>query len=197
MPPQTTALLGHVYNWLQTVGYPVRTFTGSYGTPHEAAGFAGWANPGNVWFDQRLQPSLDSVAARLGKRGAVTPDQQNAVRIAMHEALHQMQFGRSGTIGVFEEGATEASTQDLLPIFLRKMYGHVVGGDPKFRPMSYQDDVKSVRQLSTFGSGARKFTDRPARVWRRTFLHSDTATRQKMVADATAKRVEWGKVTGR
>jgi hypothetical protein len=182
-------------NWLARVGFPVRESTFAYDMPVNA-GHAGYAFPGQVFINPNRRKQLDSVAARWGKRGRLAPEQLESLRILMHENLHQMRYGRgTSSPDQWEEGATEAATQDLLPIFAAKMYGMKMGSAPlrEFTDgMDYTDQTRNLRQLSRFGSGAADYTKRPARVWRRTFLHGDTATRQRMADEAMAARVKWG-----
>jgi hypothetical protein len=136
-------------------------------------------------------------------------NQVEALRILLHENLHQMRYGRTpdfyggdaqGTPGGYEEAAAESVTQDLLPIFTAKMYGMRLPSAPlrdAAGRTAYAPQVRNLRQLSVFGSGAGDYTKRPARVWRRTFLHADANERMRMVSDAQSKRVAWGKRTGR
>jgi hypothetical protein len=169
------------------------------------AGSAGYAAPGQVIIDPSYQGKVNSVAARLGKRGRMSFDQLDGLRTMMHEALHQMRFGRDpgvvensrmnqGGSRWFEEGATEAITQDLLPIFARQMYGDSLA-DKSITV--YDAPVRNVRQLSVFGSGSKNAQDYKARVWRRSFLHADANTRRDMVAKAQQARVVWGQKAGR
>lgn len=182
-----------MYNWLSRNGYPVRQFT--MGTePQERPASAA---PGSVSVSPLTQRSLNSAAARLGKRGRLTSAQWDALGALMHEGLHQMRFGRTpdvagsepmkpGNARWYEEGATEAASRDLLPIFARQMYGDAVNAP--FMQTGYPGAVRNVRQLSVFGSGAKTYRDYKARVWRRQFLHADADGRKKMVDDATAAR---------
>jgi hypothetical protein len=196
-------------NWLARVGFPVRPSTFAFSGAPDATGHAAYANPGATMIGQGLRKNLNSAAARLGKRGALDEEQVAALRVLLHENLHQMRYGRTpefyqgaapGTPGGYEEAATEAVTQDLLPIFTAKMYGSRMNSAPIRELLDgtdYPGQTKNLRQLSRFGSGAADYTKRPARVWRRTFLHADADGRQRMVDQATAARVEWGKRTGR
>ena len=185
-------------NWLARVGFPVRESTFTYGTPGDVTSpYHGYALPGQVFINPSQQKGLDSVAARWGQRGRLTPQQVESLRLLMHENLHQMRYGR-GTENPdrWEEAATEAAAQDLLPIFTAKMYGMKLGSAPlrEFTDgVDYADQTRNLRQLSVFGSGAKTYTDRPARVWRRTFQHGDTATRDRMANEAMAARVRRGK----
>ena len=201
---------GHMYNWLQRVGFPVRDFTTEYGNLGGPQTASGYALPGRVGIDPRLRGDLDSVAARLGTRGKLTKQQIEALRVLTHESVHQMRYGRTpevavggsavGTPGGYEEAATEAVTQDLLPIFTAKMYGDRLPGARKRAAtdgLAYGEHVNNLRQLSVFGSGAKKYTDYNARVWRRSFLHADAAKRQELVDQATQARVAWGQTSGR
>lgn len=200
----TAADLGaHMYNWLSRNGYPVRQYTMNTGatTPGAAAN----VSPGQIVLDPEYQGKVKSAAARLGKRGRMNLTQFDGLRVLMHEALHQMRYGRDpGSAGSapmapgnpmwFEEGATEAATQDLLPIFARQMYGDSLA-DKSIS--AYGPALRNVRQLSVFGSGAKRYQDYKARVWRRQFLHADADGRSRMADAARAARVEWGKRAGR
>lgn len=182
-----------MYNWLSRNGYPVRQFT--MGTGSTTPGAAGNATPGQVLLDPEYARKVNSAAARLGKRGRMNLAQFDGLRVLMHEALHQMRYGRGdGSVDPFEEGATEAATQDLLPIFARQMYGDSLA-DKSIT--AYGPQLRNVRQLSVFGSGAKRYQDYKARVWRRQFLHADSDGRTQMADKARAARVEWGKRTGR
>lgn len=217
VPANVQQLSGHVRNWLTRNGFPVRDFRvvpraqHVRGDSHSADGLA---TPGFVSFSDGFMPNVQRAADRYGQRGRVGNGVYAGVKTLMHEGLHQMQFGRNPDLynaasvggetgGYWEEAATEAATNDLLGIFMRKMYGD---GRGHFRARNavidqsnngYGDREKTLRQLSTFGSGATSYNKRPARVWRRTFLHADQATRDKMIQDATARRIEWGARAGR
>jgi hypothetical protein len=191
-------LNGHMQNWLARNGFPVRQADFAYGIPGEApeSKFGGMAYPGHNFVSVKQRGYLNSAAARLGKRGALDEAQVEALRILMHENLHQMRYGRGdGTADQWEEPATEAATQDLLPIFTAKMFGMRLPGAEIRTALGgtdYPGQTKNLRQLSVFGSGAKNYMKRPARVWRRTFLHADSDTRLNMVNQATAARVAWG-----
>ncbi len=196
-------LSAHMQNWLARVGFPVQASQFAYSSDPSMTG--GYATPGAVYVSQRKRKSLNSVAARWGKRGALDDNQIEALRILLHENLHQMRYGRTpdfyqghapGTAGGYEEAATEAVTQDLLPIFTAKMYGARLPNAQlrtALQGTDYPGQTKNIRQLSVFGSNAKNYMARPARVWRRTFLHSDPDERMRMVNEATAARVQWGK----
>ena len=202
-PPPVVNLAGHMRNWLTRNGMPVRDFSTSFGVPDGASGrsAAGHALPGQVFIGPRSQRDVQSVAARYGKRGPLTSAQLEALRVMMHEGIHQMRYGRGeGVAGRYEEAATEAMTQDLLPIFTRKMYGHrIAGAGDRFMDVGtdYEGDVKNLRQLSVFGSGSKKFTDYGARAWRRNFTHATDEERERLSAIAAQARVAWGQRNGR
>lgn len=186
-------------NWLSRNGMPVRDFNTSYGVPQggETMQANGYAIPGQVFIDPRAQGRMNSVAARYGTRGRLTQAQIEALGTMMHEGIHQMRYGRSdGTNpGPFEEGATEAVAQDLLPIFVRQMYGHRMPGAVKRDQtwgLAYEGDVKNLRQLSVFGSGAKKFSDHAARAWRRNFSHATLEERERLAGLAMQARIAWG-----
>lgn len=212
--PQVAALSQNIYHWLTRNGFPVRDFTVQYGTPDWAQTTdIGNAAPGEVYISPTEAGTLGAVAARRRLGKGLNERQIDAVRVLMHEQLHQMRYGRTpdvygsgsrdaGTPGGYEEGATEAVTRDLLPIFINRMFGgESFPGAPV--PLNgetgaaYPQQVTNVRQMSTFGSGAKSYKDRAARVWRRQFLHADEATRQQMVQQASAARAAWGQRTGR
>jgi hypothetical protein len=189
---------GHMYNWLSRNGFPVRQYQTNMAPPEgfAAGSNSGWAQPGRVYLDPKVHVGLKGAAARLGKRGPIRRGEANALQVLMHEGLHQMRYGRSpdqftdpdgkpGSQLWYEEGATEAATADLLPIFVRQMYGDRFGGHTN---TAYPDQLQNVRQLSVFGSGAKKFKDYKARVWRRSFLHADPNGRQRMVEEAHANQ---------
>jgi hypothetical protein len=202
---------GHMYNWLQRVGFPVREYTTQYGIPQggDARAADAWASPGQVYINPKMAKRVDSAAARFGKRGRLNQAQLQAIQVLMHEGVHQMRYGRNpegytggqalGSPGGYEEAATEAVTQDLLPIFAAKMYGHKMPGARHVDRSggTYADLVQNLRQLSTFGSGSKTFTDRNARVWRRNFLHADATQRQELVNQAMQARIAWGQTSGR
>lgn len=185
-------------NWLARVGFPVRVSQFAYSDDPSMG--AGAANPGAIYISQKERKNLNSVAARWGKRGALDDNQIEALRVLMHENLHQMRYGRTpefyrgnalGTAGGYEEAATEAVTQDLLPIFTAKMYGARLPNSALRTALGgtdYPAQTQNLRQLSVFGSGAKNYMARPARVWRRTFLHSDADARLNMVNAATTAR---------
>lgn len=212
VPPNVAYLNNVVAKFLTGHGFPVRDYSvGGIGTRDSRA--AGEAMPGQVFFSDAMRPELARLGAyaRKGRRGNqvfLGPGEYDAMNVALHEGLHQMRFGRTpgvygsiaeiGTPGGYEEAAAEAVTQDLLPIFALKQYGtRMPGATSPDRRSAYHGKVKQFRQLSTFGSGAGKFTDRPARVWRRSFLHADANKRQEMIDAATAARIAWGQRTGR
>ena len=202
-------LAGHVRNWLTRNGFPVRDFNV---VPREGLASSGYASPGSVSFTGAVGDDLAAVAGRYGTRGRLNNRDVEALRVLMHEGLHQMQFGRNpegydgpnGQNGYWEEAATESVTQDLLPIFARQLYGDAslarrrgTAEQNSRDGETYAPGVMRLRQLSTFGSGAKNFRKRPARVWRRQFHHAAPEARQAMIDAATAKRVAWGQRTGR
>lgn len=212
VPVPVNELAGHVRNWLAQVGFPVRDYTVSYAdVPNMPDAYA---QAGVVGFGPRGRPGIESLAARYGRRGRLNPQQIGAGRQILHEGLHQMQWGRNPNSGqadgqvynpgggplFWEEGAAEAVARDLLPIFTAKLFGYKL--PPALvrearDPGEYPHQVKAVRQLSVFGSGASKWNKRPARVWRRQFLHADQTARQQMIDRANVARAEWGRRTGR
>ncbi len=205
-------LAGHLQNWLARVGYPVRDFQMApiFGTPMEggAGASAALSTPGKIDFNKAYMPDIRSAAGRYGKRGKLNEKQLRGLKLLLHEGLHQMRYGRtpedvySSQEGRdWEEGATEAATQDLIPILAAQLYGHkMLGADTRMaygdRPL-YEPLTRHVRQMSVFGSKAKKYTDYEARVWRRKFHHADGASRRQMANQAHQARIEWGKRTGR
>lgn len=208
---QLQPLLGNIRNFLTQSGYPVRDYSAqpifgteaATGTP---AGAVGLSLPGEVDFNPSVVEQLRGLQARYGRRGPLTQRQVDALSVATHEGLHQMRYGRTPDVYVtnqgrdFEEGATEAATQDLLPILTARLFGQRLPG-ARMRMLtqepSYPGLVKNIRQLSVFGSGAKTFTDHDARAWRRSFLHADADHRQQMADQAMQQRVAWGARTGR
>jgi hypothetical protein len=212
VPPPVNELAAHTRNWLTQVGFPVRDFSVAYGdVPNMPDAYA---QAGVVGFGPAGRPGIESLAARYGTRGRLDQGQVRAARQLLHEGLHQMQWGRNPHSGQadgqvhdpgsgplsWEEGAAEAVARDLLPIYTARLYGHRM---PPARvreerdPGDYPHQVKAVRQLSVFGSGAGKWNTRPARVWRRQFLHAEPAVRDQMREQAMAARAEWARRTGR
>jgi hypothetical protein len=193
-------LIAHIGNFLGQRGFPVRDFRvgGSLDASNIAAGHAGEALPGEVGFSRAMLSQLRGLAGMYGRRrGALTDPQVEALRVATHEGLHQMRYGRTPDVyntprgRRMEEAATEAATQDILPIITAKLFGHRMPG-ARIRDVldgtDYPGLTRQIRQLSVFGSGASDFTARPARVWRRSFLHADEAGREQMWDQAVQKR---------
>lgn len=212
VPDNVNNLAGHVRNWLAQVGFPVRDFRVSYDDVINMPD--AYAQAGVVGFGLRGRPGIESLAARYGRRGRLDPQQIEASRQVLHEGVHQMQWGRNSYSGqadgqvydpssgplMWEEAAAEAVARDLLPIFTAKMFGHKLPPAQVREardPGEYPHQVKALRQLSVFGSGAGKWNQRPARVWRRQFLHAEPVVRDRMREKAIAARVEWGRRTGR
>jgi hypothetical protein len=203
-PPPVAAdvptLLGHVGNFLGQHGFPVRDFqmVDAANAQAGAAGYAGVATPGHVGFSPAMLAQLRGLAGMYGRRrGQLTDAQVEALRVATHEGIHQMRFGRTPEVYStprgrrMEEAATEAATQDILPILTTKLFGYRLPGArvrDAFGGTDYPGLTRQLRQLSVFGSGARDFTARPARVWRRTFVHADEAGRERMWDEAVQKR---------
>jgi hypothetical protein len=210
-PVNVPTLLAHVRNFLGQAGNPVRDYELGpiFGTPagEGLGGYSGAALPGVVDFPPEIRKRLAGLGDRYGQRGPLSRRDVEALRVAVHEGVHQMRYGRTPDVYVTqqgrdtEEGVTEAMTQDLLPILTAKLFGHRMPG-AKMRMAqgempAYDPQVTDVRQLSVFGSGARTFTDQAARRWRRQLLHADAAERQSMVDQARQARIAWGERTGR
>lgn len=205
-PPPVVELSGHVRNWLTRSGFPVRDFSTRYGSPLGGSSTAhGQALPGEVYIGQGASPALTTAAARLGRRGRLSNPQVEALGTLMHEGLHQMRYGRNPegytdrepfSPSGYEEAATEAVTRDLMPLFLREMYGDRRNQRDNLST-AYEPRVQNVRQLSVFGSGAKSWNDYKARVWRRDLLHASTDDRAAMIGRAQQARVAWGSRTGR
>jgi len=206
-PPNVAHFDQVVARFLTNHGFPVRDYT--TGAPQNQ--HTGLARPGEVAYSPEMNKTIARLGAhaRKGKRRRLNGNEQEAMRLALHEGLHQMRYGRTpefydggtalGTVGGYEEGATEAVAQDLLPIIARKRFGHLMPGYESVERAftAYPEQTWNVRQLSTFGSGAKSYRDRKARVWRRTFLHSDPDARARMIEQANSARAEWGKRSGR
>lgn len=208
-PAHVQQFAGHVFNWLSRNGFPVRPYTVRNGADIRA-GAQAYAYPGKIVFGSEAVPKIDAAASRWGRRGRMSEQEVKGASVMLHEALHQMRFGRTpfhngnddiGTPIGYEEASTEAVTRDLLPIFLAKMYGYRMPKE-KTGPFAghegaYSRHVKNIRQMSVFGSGAGKWNDYKARVWRRKFHHATPEDREKMAQAALAQRAEWGRRTGR
>lgn len=204
LSPAAITFGGHVQNFLGQHGYPVLPYTSHVEAPRTPGStHVAWAHPGRVNWAPDYVAALEKVANRWGKRGRLTPKQVDTVRVALHEGIHQMRYGRTpgvfegdatkpGTGAYYEEASTEAAARDLLPIFTAKMFGHripnadAVTGD-------YQTETQNFRHLSVFGSGAKNYKQQKARAWRRTFNHADAATRQQMAEAAMKARIASGK----
>lgn len=205
-------LAQHTYNFLHQHGYPVAQYSTRFLPQPLSSGRIAQAvtlhDGSQPWLEFGPDSGVNELAARMGTRGRLNERQLRGANTLLHEGLHMMRVPRGGhaittedvggvgSARYWEEAATEAVARDLLPHFTRKMFGDRLPNVPQYRP-GYQDNVRHLRQLSTFGSGGGKWQSVPARQWRRTFQHSDYATKQQMVDQAMAARAEWGQRTGR
>lgn len=194
---------GHLYNWLNSNGYAIpRKFNIGFGG---ARGNRGFSNSSGVQFSTDEQPNIEALSSRYGKRGPIDPNLQSTLSLMLHEALHQSTAQRDAGFWDtqpkpmldWEEAATEQSARNLLPAAMRQLFGARFSPSAYQVPTFFQQDEKAYRQLSTFGSGAKNYKARPARLWQRKFQQSDAGTRQQMLDQATAARVAWGQKTGR
>lgn len=189
------ALVGHTFNWLQRRGFPVRDTrvveTPAGPTPRGNGSYAyAWARPGEVSF---AGEDVAKLAARYGKRGPLNDEQLSAANTTLHELIHQMRYGRSPEIfsgpdegpGYWEEAATEAAARDLLPNFVRDLFGHRMRGPGDNPSTYYEDRVPRFRRLSAAAApSAKGWRGIPARQWRRTFSHSGVDERERMILEA-------------
>ncbi len=108
------------------------------------------------------------------------------LHVVVHERLHRHETvacweQRPGQIDV-EEGIVDALALDLLPALAWHLYGERV----RFFAQ-WGHEVAAIRALSRFGSGARTWRDRPARMWRRALWAADCAGREAMIAAAAGR----------
>lgn len=201
--PLPNDFAGHVYNWLNQNGYAIpRKFSVGFGG---ARGNRGFSNSSGVQFSEDEQPNIAALASRFGTHGPLNPKLQSTLSLMLHESLHQSTAQRDPTffdtqpkpMVDWEEAATEQSARNLLPAAMKQLFGARFDPSAYAVPTFFQQDEKAFRQLSTFGSGAKNYKARPARLWQRKFQQSDAASRQQMLDQATAARTAWGQRTGR
>lgn len=194
---------GNLFNWLNAQGYAIpQKFTVGFG---DARGNRGFSNSAGVQFSEAERPNVEALASRYGRRGPIDPRLQSTLSLMIHEALHQSTAQREpgfwDTEGAdtreWEEAAVEQSARNLLPAAMKQMFGARFNEQDYAVPTFFQQPVKAFRQLSTFGSGAKSYKDRSARLWQRQFQQGDVATRRQMLDQANAARAAWGQRTGR
>lgn len=196
-------LAGHVRNFVTQRGFPVVPFEVVDGISAGASQDAdGLALPGRVSFSQAARGGVEAAARRYGKRGRLNDRQVEGLRLMLHETLHQMQYARNPKDyhgsdtgdGFWEEAATEAVTQDLLPILTRSLYGHRMppagrtAAEAHVAGDSYAGRLRSMRQASTILSGSGNYQDYGARRARADFLRAPADVRNGMLAQVEARR---------
>lgn len=197
LSPAAITLTQTVYNWLGQHGFPVTPYQSVEGAASADNRSSASADPGMIYWTPGYSTLLESLASRLGRRGRLTTGQIEAARVALHEGIHQMRFGRTpgvyqgdytqpGTGAYWEEASTDAVARDLLPIFTAQIFGHKL--NPQTITDSYDLQVTNLRQLSVYGSGSKNYRTYKARVWRRSFNHADQATREQMANAAMQVR---------
>ena len=115
------------------------------------------------------------------------------VKLVIHEQLHQVTWsGRSKWFPLEssererDEGATEALAWDLARIWCARESRTCTG--TRIVVPDYAPFVRRIRRLGMDATGSRTATERPVRVWLRTFLAGDDARRSQMRLDALRQR---------
>ncbi len=126
---------------------------------------SGMATPGVVWL-----PAPDTRAYSAQPR-RMAPDRLVAV---LHEVLHQVGFANDlagGDEMTTEEGVVEAVTQDLRPVWLKRITRR-----DRTVPVAYGSWVSSVRKQSARATRT-KWTSKKAARWRVRLLATPPAQR--------------------
>lgn len=198
------AFMASLTHFLNRSGFSPRDFTvgGISGTSLAPGriGRGGVALPGRVDFGPGVLGSVQAAAIRMGRRGPLNQRQIRGIRTGLHEGLHQVRYGRTPEVATanvaWEEGVTDAVTRDLLPIAARKLYGRQMMGtrrrERRIGPQQFDAEVRNIRQLSVFGSGAGRWEDYKARAWRGRFQRAEQGERQKMHDAALAAQAVRG-----
>jgi len=149
------------------------------------------ANAANVRIWAGLQQRMRGRARR--PMSAEAMDQVGALN---HELIHtgsKSLATQTPDQRFWEEGITEAVSADVLPAALRQLYG-ARGGRNFYKDARYTGSfpgrVKSIRQMSVYATGAGKWNDRAARVWRRDLANADADQRAQMMAAVNAIRAQ-------
>lgn len=164
------------------------------------------------------QPSVSRLAQLYGDRNRPMDQADlDAVDLLNHELIHQLRVKDGGWAPgyttddlLWEEAAAQQAADDLRAAVAKQMFGHTYKKPRMPKWPDRHEDVRraqsnpdrrdrqiAYRQLSVFGSGAGKYTDRDARLWRRKFANVGGDERARMIQEATNRRLEWGKKTGR
>lgn len=126
---------------------------------------SGMATPGVVWL-----PAADTAVYSVSPR-QMAPDRLVAV---LHEVLHQVGFANElagGDEMTTEEGVVEAVTQDLRPVWLKRITRR-----DRAVPVAYGSWVSSVRTNSARATRT-KWTSKQAARWRIQLLATPPAQR--------------------
>lgn len=173
-PPPVQQFSDHLVNWLGRQGYQRPHRQVSYvDTIHAPGGLASHptalADDKRIHWSKRYHEGLNYFASRLGRRGWLDSQHLDAARAALHEGLHRPQPNMTFTPQQleWEEAATESAARDLMPAFLKQMYGHRFGA--QYNTGSYGELTKNFRALSALGDPVNS---RPARLRRRDFLNN-------------------------
>lgn len=192
---------GHLRNFLARVGYSVPQVPMGFG--EAGGGNRAISDRDRIEFRTSEQPTIEALSSRYGRRGQLGREDQQALRLMLHELMHQPLMSRepdwygnqAPDSRLWEEAAAEQASRDVLPAVLRQMFGSHFDESAYRAPDDYGRRVKAYQQLSVIGSGARKHQDRAARVWRRRYVNESTAGRQRMMDEANAARASWTRPT--
>ena len=195
------SLLGHTTNWLNKANYgapQAPTLHSWQRQPNDQA--IAEAKEGTVAFNNDFLSRLHRLGGALGnKRGQLVQGDVEGARVLLHEVLHQNFTQRPGYMqrysqdrgaGRQEEMSAESVASDLLPAFLKQMYGHK---EKSVRPngaTAYANEVETFRQASTVGSGAGNWRKPKARQWRREFYQKNIEDRRAMMDEVVRLRGE-------
>lgn len=209
--PQT--FLDHAANWTERQGFPVgHAPLRIIDTPEESG--AAWAWGGGV---PRASSGREGVtiyataaapfrrlAERYGTRGRLGRPAVVAAQVTLHELLHRVghrdwyaegwreRVVSGQTMAWWEEAGVEAVSLDLLPAFLRELYGHRVNraNADLAGAQSYAERARTVRQLSTYATASANYAARAATAWRARLVRARWSERAEMIAAAYAARDE-------
>jgi hypothetical protein len=141
----------------------------------------------------QLSPATLRAARRVARRGGVTVAPFQLVKLLLHEQLHQVSWRKRDSwypLGsperVRDEGATEAAAWILARVWCARPATHCTGN--RSVTPAYRSRVSRMRRMAIDGSGARRHTDRAARVWLRAYLRGDDARREALRREALRRR---------
>lgn len=111
----------------------------------------------------------------------------HAVRLVLHEALHDGDCGRIATpqLRAIEEGVVDAVMRDLAPAWTYRLHGKVLRVGPT---AIYEREALAIRGASRYAVGCRSPNCRAARLWRRQLLLAPNEERLEMIAAAERAR---------